>query len=279
MRSLVARSLAAWACGGETVIQTVVVEKEVQVQGETVVQTVVVEKEIEVPVTEVQTVVIEREVEVAGETVIQTVVVEKEVQVAGETVIQTVVVEREVEVAGETVVQTVVVEKEVEVEVEVEKIVEKEVVKEVVKEVEVMAPEPTATASLIGTIGAPDPKTEGGAAVIGFAGIGQQVGRNANQASDALKNWGVAETLFRRGAADETLPWVATTWTISPDLTTGSVTIQDGIEFRTKDKNYGQLTAEDVAWSMNDANNATNTTLHPRSGWRLRRSLGRVASS
>ena len=77
-------ALAAWACG-ETVIQTVVVEREVQVQGETVVQTVVVEKQVEVPVTEIQTVVVEREVEVAGETVVQTVVVEKEVQVAGET--------------------------------------------------------------------------------------------------------------------------------------------------------------------------------------------------
>ena len=196
-----------------------------------------------------------------GETVIQTVVVEKEVQVQGETVIQTVVVEKEVQVAGETVVQTVVVEKEVAVEVEVVKEVE------VIKEVEVMAPEPTATASLIGTIGAPDPKTEGGAAVIGSATIGQQVGRNANQASDALKNWGVAETLFRRGASDETLPWVATDWTISPDLTTGSVTIQDGITFRTKDNDYGPLTAEDVAWSMNDANNATNTTsIHGQAG-------------
>ena len=237
-------ALAAWACG-ETVIQTVVVEKEVQVQGETVIQTVVVEKEVQV----------------AGETVVQTVVVEKEVQVAGETVVQTVVVEKEVQVAGETVVQTVVVEKEVAVEVEVVKEVE------VIREVEVMAPEPTATASLIGTIGAPEPKTEGGAAVIGSAEIGQQVGRNANQASDALKNWGVAETLFRRGPSDETVDWVANDWKISEDLTTGQVTIQEGITFRTKDEEFGPLTAEDVAWSMNDANNATNTTsIHGQAG-------------
>ncbi len=54
----------SFACGGtETVVQTVVVEKEVP--GETVVQTVVVEKAIQV----------------SGETVVQTVVVEKEVQV------------------------------------------------------------------------------------------------------------------------------------------------------------------------------------------------------
>ena len=236
-------ALAVWACG-ETVVQTVVVEREVQVQGETVIQTVVVEKEVEVAVTEIQTVVVEKEVQVAGETVVQTVIVEKEVQVAGETVVQTVVVEKEVE-----------------------KVVEKEVVKEVEKIVEVEKPTATATASLVGTIGAPDPETEAGAVVIGSADIGQQVGRNANQASDALKNWGVAETLFRRGASDETLPWIATTWSISDDLTTGSVTIQDGIEFRTKDKSYGMLTAEDVAWSMNDSNNETNpTSIHGQAG-------------
>ena len=61
---------------GETVVQTVVVEKEVQVEGKTVVQTVVVEKQVEVEVTEVQTVVVEKEVQVSGETVVQTVVVE-----------------------------------------------------------------------------------------------------------------------------------------------------------------------------------------------------------
>ena len=96
--------LASWAiaCGEtttETVIQTVVVEKEVIVEreGETVVQTVVVEKEVQVEV--VQTVVVEKEVIVQkeGETVVQTVVVEKEVIVekTGETVVQT-VVEKEV---------------------------------------------------------------------------------------------------------------------------------------------------------------------------------------
>ena len=63
-------ALAAWACG-ETVIQTVVVEKEVQVQGETIIQTVEVVREVEVPVTEVQTVVVEKQVQVAGETVVQ----------------------------------------------------------------------------------------------------------------------------------------------------------------------------------------------------------------
>ena len=90
-------SLAVIACGStETVIQTVVVEKQV---------------EVAVP----QTVVVEKEVIIQGETVVETVVVEKEVIVEGETQVQTVVVEKETVVEVEKpVVQTVVVEREVE---------------------------------------------------------------------------------------------------------------------------------------------------------------------
>ena len=88
MGSLIAAMATAIACGGETVVETVVVEREVI-----------------------------REVEVPVETV-------KEVVVQGETVVQTVVVEREVIVEGERVVETVVVEREVVVEVEKETLVE-----------------------------------------------------------------------------------------------------------------------------------------------------------
>ena len=61
---------------------------------EVVVQTVVVEREVQVEVPVVQTVEVERLVE--GETVVQTVVVEREVLVEGETVVQTVEVEKEI---------------------------------------------------------------------------------------------------------------------------------------------------------------------------------------
>ena len=89
MGSLIAAVSTAIACGGtETVVETVVVEREVPV-----------------------------EVQVTVETV-------KEVVVQGETVVQTVVVERERIVEGQTVVETVVVEREVVVEVEKERVVE-----------------------------------------------------------------------------------------------------------------------------------------------------------
>ena len=73
---LVAGLLLAVACAGETVVETVIVEKEVAVEKK-VVETVVVEKII------------------TGEKVVETVVVEK--VIAGEKVVETVVVEKEVE--------------------------------------------------------------------------------------------------------------------------------------------------------------------------------------
>jgi len=81
-------------CAGETVVETVVVEK--IVPGDTVVETVVIEKEVPVEKTVVQTVVVEKAVEVE-KTIVETVVVQKEVEVEKK-VVETVVVEKQVQV-------------------------------------------------------------------------------------------------------------------------------------------------------------------------------------
>ena len=111
---LIAAALAAIACGGETEvvekIVTVEVEKVVQTKGDTVIQTVVVERPVTVTEKVVETVIVEKVVE--GKTVME---------------VQTVVVERPVTVI-EKVVETVVVEKAVIVKEEVIKEVEKVVV-------------------------------------------------------------------------------------------------------------------------------------------------------
>ena len=213
------------ACG-ETVIQTVVVEKEVQVQGETVIQTVVVEKQVEVPVTEVQTVVVEKEVQVAGETVIQTVVVEKEVQVAGETVVQTVVVEKEVEVVKE-VVKEVEVEKEVIKEVEVEK--------EVVKEVEVVSGVPRNRTMVTGTR---------------FGG-GISLRMWSPYAIGGTHQKGVAffhEPLFYSDSLNGNVyPWLATSFEYNEDATQLTYKLREGVTW-----NDGEaFNAEDVAYTFN----------------------------
>ena len=238
------------ACGGETVIQTVVVEKEVQVQSAPVIQTVVVEKAVPGE-TVVQTVVVEKEVQVAGETVIQTVVVEKEVQVAGETVVQTVVVEKEVEVAGETVVQTVVIEKEVEVEVEV--VVEKEVVKEVEKQIEVeKIVVATATPIAMAMMEAPAPQSSADTAEMAVQNrVGlTMTGLNSTGAPDGP--WSIAEGFFQPGGpvgSNIVDPVLAETWDVADDLSKITVKVKEGVQFH---RGWGELTADDLVWSFND---------------------------
>ena len=94
MSSLIAAITTAIACGGtERVVETVVVEREVPVEVQVTVETV---KEVVVQgETVVQTVVVEREKIVEGQTVIETVVVEREVvvEIEKEKVVE---VEREV---------------------------------------------------------------------------------------------------------------------------------------------------------------------------------------
>ncbi|MYA60784.1 MAG: ABC transporter substrate-binding protein [Chloroflexi bacterium] len=217
------------ACGEtvtETVIQTVVVEKEVVVEreGETVVQTVVVEKEV----------VIEKE----GETVVQTVVVEKEVPVE---VLQTVVVEKEVvvEKAGETVVQTVVVEKEVEVEVPV--------VQTVIVEREADAPS--------GELVTGNPQ---GTMIIAEGGVGVPVGY-PEQCVPGCGNqkfrMGAYETLLWLDSSANAVSRLATDWTVADDQSWVDFDIRRGVQFH---NGYGEMTAEDVAWSFNNANPNTN---------------------
>ena len=112
----------------DTVVQTVVVEKEVQSSDSALSGAPAATMQ---PAAEAMEMIeVEKVVEVEKE-VIVTVVVEKEVQVAGETVVQTVEVERIVEVE-KVVEREVVVEKKVPVTVVVEKevVVEREVVVE-----------------------------------------------------------------------------------------------------------------------------------------------------
>ena len=255
----------ASACAeSEPEVVTVVVEK--QVPGETVIQTVVVEKEVQV----------------AGETVVQTVVVEREVQVEGETVIQTVVVEKEVEVAGETVVQTVVVEKEVvvevekEVAVEVEKEVVKEVEVEVVKEVEVevvkevekeVAVEVVVTATADDAMMMMMPKEQTGEFRAALQTVGLPVGTPelcVPTCSNEQYYYSVWDTPVQWSADGRVVPAVAETWELADDYTSITWNVRPGIQFH---KNWGEVTAEDFAWSTNTVNaNVNPETLHDVSG-------------
>ena len=177
-------------------------------------------------------------------TVVETVVVEKEVQVKGDTVVEKVVET----VKGDTVT------------------VEKEVL--VVATATAQPAAPAAAPEEL--IKAPSTSTPAGIAVIATGGstLGSENGRGANQSCDCLKNLGIGETLFRRAPDDSHLPWLATDFTIASDLSSATVTIQSGVPFQVVDGyDAGDMTAADVAWSMNDANATTNPeSIHGQAG-------------
>ena len=240
----IAATAVVFACGGETVVQTVVVREEVQV---------------EVPVP--QTVVVEKQVQVAGETVVQTVVVEREVEVAGQTVIQTVVVEKEVVVEGETVVQTVVVETEKIVEVEKQRVVEVEVVVTATAEAYGAAAGTEVEAVEIQEAEAPVSQT--GKLIVISPDVGAGWFTSSPYDSYTSDNVGVADAIIyaddapipQRGAFNPAIS-IASGWTVAEDGRSVTFKLRDDVEFH---HGWGTLTAEDVAWSFNDALREGNT--------------------
>ena len=229
--TMAAAIAAALACGGETVREVV---KEVPVE-------VVVTKEVvkEVPVEKIVTQQVIKEVpkEVIRE-VPRDVVVEKEV-------VRTEIVE---------------VPKEIVVEKVVEKIVEvtKEVVVTPVPLVALPTPKPA-------SVSLPDPQSAAGTVKFAAETLPSAVGLNRHGASDQFNYLGIAEALFMP-TADGSIqgPLLAKSFVVAPDLSKTTITIQDGVMFH---RGFGEMTAQDVAWSLNDANAAvTPESIHGQAG-------------
>lgn len=117
-------------------------------------------------------------------------------------------------------------------------------------------------------IHAPDPTTPAGVAVIATNGvINDENGLNSAQSGDNLKNVGLTETLFARAEDDSTVMWLAESFEISDDLSSATVKIKSGVSWQDHHGDFGNVTAEDVAWSMNNANSATNPeSIHGQAG-------------
>ncbi len=69
---------------------------------------------------------------------------------------------------------------------------------------------------------------------------------------------GFGESLFLSKAGETPQPWLATGFEVASDLSGVTITIREGVQFHTNNGDFGNVTAEDVAWSMNNANLATN---------------------
>ena len=226
---------------------------------------------------------IEKEVIVEREVVKEVpveVVVEREV--VKEVPVETVMVK---EVPVEKIVKEVV-EKEVvkTVEVPVEKIVEKEVVKivevekpviverEVVVEVEKVQQVVVIATPIPGK--APGPKDVVGQVTlfVGPNAIGSPGSIPSNGAcSDRHHAWDLGEALF---APDDKLgstatinyaaPLLATGFTLDSDLSGAVIDLREGVQFH---NGWGEMTAEDVVWTLNDANaSITPTSIHSQGG-------------
>lgn len=165
-------------------------------------------------------------------TIIETVVVEKEVQVKGDTVVQTVVVEKQV--AGAKVVETVIVEK-------------------VVVATAVPITQPTAT--VIVEEDAPDLDHAQGNLVIAIVNVGSGGGTPDMGVGASSRYLNITENLFKSTPTEWAANLVADSWEFADDQSSLTITLKSGIQFH---GGYGELTAEDFAWSFDKANPATN---------------------
>ena len=106
----------------------------------------------------------------------------------------------------------------------------------------------------------PQPKSQPGMAVIATSiELGAQNGNNDSGPPDFLKEIGISETLFRRADDDTLLPSLATGFSIASDLSSATIELKAGVSFHTVDNNdFGELTAHDVAFAMNESNWHTN---------------------
>ena len=170
-----------------------------------------------------------------GETVIETVVVEKQVQVPGEKVVETVIVEKEV--AGEKVVETVVVEK-------------------------IVVATPT-----VGPVSAP--VTQLGRVVAASLEIGHSPSTLPRDCPECqyVGLSGAGETLLhtvRAAGGFEYTPRLAESWELASDMSYTDFKIRKGVQFH---KGFGEMTAEDVAWTYNEGNpSMTPSSVHSTGG-------------
>jgi len=87
---------------------------------------------------------------------------------------------------------------------------------------------------------------------------------NSAQAPDDILHWTVGESFFRPTGYDFVTPSLALSYDLKEDLSGVTLHLRQGVQF---DKGWGEMTAEDAVWSLNDANaNVTPTSIHGQAG-------------
>ena len=175
--------------------------------------------------------------------IVQTVIVEKPIA-------QTVIVEKPVQ-------QTVIVEKPIAQTVIVEKPVQQTVVveKTVVTVVTATPIQPATPTPVPAVKAAPASKQKAGEIIWAGTSLGP-VGGGFNAKALVVGNMlSVTEALFKTVKGDEAAPSLGVSWVMASDAKSVTVKLRQGVQFH---KGYGEMTADDVVWSYNDANPSTS---------------------
>ncbi len=165
------------------------------------------------------------------------------IAVKGDTVIQTVIVE--VAVKGDTIVETVVVEKEVKGDVIVQ------------TAVPVKGSPPSGQPVQQGTLRVSVPQ------------VGSPVFLNEKAVfpTNTLQYYfGIQETLLTGDKNSCSVPQLATGWQLASDMSKVTFSIRPGVHFYTDDRDWGEMTAEDVVFSYNSSGADNPSSVHSAAG-------------
>ncbi len=105
-----------------------------------------------------------------------------------------------------------------------------------------------------------------GTLVVAIAASGPGVGINSSGPPDLMQeSFGIGESFFIQDHPEIwEAPHLVAEWTVHPDLTGVTLTAREGVQFH---KGFGEMTAEDLAWNLNDSNAAvTPTSIHGQAG-------------
>ena len=127
---------------------------------------------------------------------------------------------------------------------------------------------PRATAVPAEQIDLPEPKSPQGTITIVLQDVGPGIGLHRAGGGEGAVRWGAAEGMFKNSDYGQGPvfgePWLVKDWTLASDLAYVDLVLEEGVEFH---DGYGEMTAADVVYSLNDANaNVTETSIHAQAG-------------
>ncbi len=94
--------------------------------------------------------------------------------------------------------------------------------------------------------------------------VAQAAGVNQFGVAEIITGWGVSEQLFRQSSTNPEEGWLATGFEVEPDGSKLTINLRQGVQFH---DGWGELTAEDVVWNLNNANGAVNPlSIHGQAG-------------